>query len=297
MSTYRKKTAVRTATAVLAAALLAGGATACDDGKKDAAGPAKTAAAKPGGSGAVDAAPAAYLQKVQDKSKQLTSVRYTMSGTSAGNAIAGEAAMRLKPQVAMSMKMSDPAKPAESFEMRLVDGAMYMGAGGKWLKFDMKSADPTSAAQLEKLGKGSQNAENPGDRASQLSAAKDLKKVGEETIDGQKTVHLAGTVTVADMKASVAAAEPDVRARRQQQLDQLVKQGVSSMVMDMWIDDATGFTKQFRMRGAAKQGPMDLTMKFLDYNKPVDVAAPPADQVTDLGALMKNKGGTAGATG
>ena len=32
---------------------------------------------------------------------------------------------------------------------------------------------------------------------------------------------------------------------------------------------------------------MDITIKFLDINKPVEIAAPPADQVTDLAEMMK----------
>jgi hypothetical protein len=56
--------------------------------------------------------------------------------------------------------------------------------------------------------------------------------------------------------------------------------------MDMWVD-GDDHTKQFRMKGAADKGPLDMTITFLDYNKPVNVAAPPAKDVADLADLFK----------
>ncbi|QES52518.1 hypothetical protein DEJ50_19305 [Streptomyces venezuelae] len=209
-----------------------------------------------------------------------------MSGTTAGQQVNGEVSMRLKPAVGMAMKMANPEKPGENVEIRLVDGAMYMGAEAKWLKFDLKSLDAKAGKSLDSLAKGGNSAENPGDRANELLEAKDLKKAGEETIDGQKTTHLAGTVTLEQMKAAAASAAPEVRERREKSVKQLETMGVQSLTMDMWIGD-NDRTKQFRMRGDSAQGPLDMTIKFTDYNQPVEITAPPADQVIDLAELSK----------
>ncbi|MFD0374046.1 hypothetical protein [Streptomyces sp. NPDC127112] len=140
MLVHRKK---KTAMAALAAVLLVGGATtACEGGKKDDGGKAAAAtpsaaapaAGKPAQGGA-DATPAAYLEKVKKKSEDITSLRYTMTGTAEGQPVNMDASMRLKPSVAMSMKIS--AQGQEGAEIRLLDGTMYMGSEGKWLKFDM----------------------------------------------------------------------------------------------------------------------------------------------------------------
>ncbi|WP_063753361.1 LppX_LprAFG lipoprotein [Streptomyces sp. NRRL S-87] len=294
MKEYRRKTVG----AVLAAVLLAAGATACDDGEKADTGAVRPsrAAGRAGAGGAGDMAPVAYLERVQKKSEGITSLRYTMSGTAAGQTISGEVAMRLKPQVAMSMVMADPRKAGEKIDIRLLDGAMYMGAQGKWLKFDLKAANPQAAGQLEALSNAGQGAENPGDRAGALRASKDLKKVGEETVDGQRTTHLAGTVTLDQMRAAAAAAAtPEAKERQEAQVKQLEKQGVTSLQMDMWID-GSDHTKQVRVQGRTQQGPMDLTMKFTGLNEPVRISAPPADQVVDLSEAMKKRGATAGAT-
>ncbi|GAA0304227.1 lipoprotein [Streptomyces polychromogenes] len=296
MLTHHKKTAV----AALAAVLLVGGATtACEGGKKDDGGKAGAApsaapstgapaAGKPAG-GAGEAAPAAYLEKVKKKSEEITSLRYTMTGTAQGQPVNADVSLRVKPAVAMSMKMTTPGEDAAA-EIRLVDGVMYMGSEGAWLKLDVKGANPEAAKQLDGLGAGSGNAaENPGDRAGDLLGAKDLKTVGEETIDGVKTRHVSGTVTVEQMRASLASLAPEARERQEKSVKKLEGEGITSMNMDMWIDESD-HTKQVRTRAESAKGPMDMTMKFLDFNKPADIAAPPADQVLDFGAKGSGQG-------
>ncbi|GLV80350.1 putative lipoprotein [Streptomyces lavendulae subsp. lavendulae] len=285
MNTYRKKTAG----AVLAALLLAGGATACENGdaaKKTDSGASAApsrAAEKP-----AEAAPAAYLEKTKKKSQEITSLSYTMSGKAAGQNISGEAAMRMKPTVAMSMTMDSPDEPGQKVEIRLVDGAMYMGSGAQWLKFDLKALAPEQAKELDSLG-SAQQGQNPADTADSLSASKDLKKVGEETIDGQKTTHLAGTVSLDELRTRSAASAPEAKDRQEKNLKALEQQGIKSLTMDIWIDEADQ-AKQVRTQGQGTSGPMDVTIKFKDVNKPVEITAPPADQVMDLAEAMKNKG-------
>ncbi|MFB6559320.1 MULTISPECIES: LppX_LprAFG lipoprotein [unclassified Streptomyces] len=290
MNTYRKKTVG----AVMAALLLAGGATACEDGKdskqKDngASAAPSQAAKKP-----AEVAPVAYLEKTKKKSEEITSVSFTMTGKASGQNIAAEAAMRIKPATAMSMKMDSPEKPGEKVEIRLIDGAMYMGSDGKWLKFDLKALAPEQAKELDSLG-SSQQGQNPADTADSLSAAKDLKKVGEETIDGQKTTHLAGTLTLDELKAHSASSTPAAKERQEKNLKTLEAQGIKSLTMDIWIDEADQ-AKQVRTQGQGTSGSMDVTIKFKDINKPVEIAAPPADQVLDMAEMMKDSGGAGGA--
>ncbi|MBT2482938.1 LppX_LprAFG lipoprotein [Streptomyces sp. ISL-94] len=264
---------------------MAGGATACEDGKdtkKNSGAPSapSKAAEKP-----AEVAPAAYLQKTKKKSEEITSLRYTMAGDAAGQKITGEVSMRLKPTVAMVMSMDSPEKPGEKVDIRLIDGAMYMGSEGKWLKFDLKTLAPEQAKELDSLG-SAQQGQNPADTADSLSTSKDLKKVGEETIDGQKTTHLAGTVTVEQLRSANAASAPEAKGRQEKNIKALEDQGIKSLTMDIWIDEADQ-AKQVRTRGTGNSGPMDVTIKFLDINKPVDIAAPPADQVVDLAEMMK----------
>lgn len=283
-NTYRKKTAG----AVLAAVLLAGGATACEGGKDTKKDSGASAAPSQAAQKPAEVTPAAYLEKAKKKSEEITSLRYTMSGKASGQNVTAETSMRLKPTVAMAMTIDSPQKPGEKVQIRLLDGAMYMGAEDKWMKFDLKALAPEQAKQLDGLA-SAQQGQNPAESADSLSAAKDLKKVGEEPIDGRPTTHLAGTVTVEELRARSAAAAPEAKERHEKNIKALEEQGIKALTMDMWIDEA-GQPKQVRTQGQGTSGPMDVTIKILDVDKPVDITAPPADQVVDLAEMMKEQG-------
>ncbi|MEU3060012.1 LppX_LprAFG lipoprotein [Streptomyces subrutilus] len=292
MSAYRKKTVV----AALAAVLLVGGATACENGKKDETGAAgapsaSVSAPAAGTRGAAAATPASLLESTKKAAADITSLEYAMTGTSPEGAFSADVSMRLKPSTALAMKMSSAESP-EQVEIRLVDGIMYLGSAGKYLKFDVKAMDPKAGAELDGLGKSTKGAENPGDKVDALLQSKDVRIVGEEVLDGQKTQHLTGTVSLDQMREAVAKADPEARQRQEATLRSLEKAGVTTMTLDLWIDENSR-TKQLRSRAQGTAGATDVTMKLKGYNQPVEITAPPADQVTDLGAAMKDSGGSA----
>ncbi|MFI6371708.1 DUF1396 domain-containing protein [Streptomyces sp. NPDC050546] len=240
--------------------------------------------------------PAAAVAKAAKNTEDITSLRYRLSGTSPGEGrVKGEASMRMKPTIAMSMKMTAPDKGAtEAVEIRLVDKAMYLGGGAemakemdgkRWMKFDLSGSE--AGKDLDKMGSSTSQADqNPADQSAFLTGAKDVKEVGSEKVEGVETTHYSGTVTLADLRASLKDAKADTRKQREKSIKQFEKLGVDKLTMDMWID-GDDHTKQFRMKGDADKGPLDMTITFLDYNKPVDVKAPPANEVADLAGMFK----------
>ncbi|MFH9003731.1 DUF1396 domain-containing protein [Streptomyces afghaniensis] len=239
--------------------------------------------------------PAAAVAKAAKNTEDITSLRYRMSGTvPESGQVKGEASMRLKPTIAMSMKMTAPAQGAtEAVEIRLVDKAMYIGGGAEmakemdgktWMKFDLSGSD--AGKDLDKLGSTSQAEQNPAAESTFLTGAKDVKKVGSEKVEGVETTHYTGTVTLKDLRASLKDGKADSREQREKSIKQYEKLGVDKLTMDMWVD-GDDHTKQFRMKGDADKGPLDMTITFLDYNKPVNVTAPPAKDVADLADLFK----------
>ncbi|MGR4853357.1 LppX_LprAFG lipoprotein [Streptomyces sp. LARHCF252] len=240
--------------------------------------------------------PAAAVAAAAKNTEDITSLRYRLSGTSPGEGrVKGEASMRLKPTIAMSMKVTAPDKGAtEAMEIRLVDKAMYLGGGAemakemdgkRWMKFDLSGSE--AGKELDQMGSSTSQAEqNPAAESAFLTGAKDVKKVGSEKVDGVETTHYSGTVTLADLRASLKDAKADARKQREKSIKQYEKLGVDKLTMDMWID-GDDHTKQFRMKGDAEKGPLDMTITFLDYNKPVDVKAPPAKEVADLAGMFK----------
>ena len=123
-----------------------------------------------------------------------------------------------------------------------------------------------------------------------LTGSKDVQAVGTETVDGIRTTHYRGTVTFDGLRAARDAAPDEAtRERRIESLDQFMGLGVSdTLTMHLWID-GDDQTKQFRMqartddlRGGTGGGPLDLTVTFLEIDRPVTIEAPPAEDTTAL---------------
>ncbi len=235
--------------------------------------------------------PAAAVAKAAKNTEDITSFRYRMTGrTPEEGRIKAEAGMRTKPTVAMSMKVTALDQGADgTAEIRLVDKVMYIGGGaaaaemldGKsWMKIDMSSLGAEKGIGNSPLG--GQAKKNPADQSTFLTGSKDVKEIGTETVDGVETTHYKGTVTMMELRKSLQDEDDATLERR---FDQFMDLGVDKLTMDMWID-GEDHTKQFRMRGDADKGPLDMTITFLDYNKPVTVEAPPAKDTVDLAEMM-----------
>ncbi|PPS82798.1 DUF1396 domain-containing protein [Streptomyces sp. MH60] len=276
------KTSVRVPVgAGLAALLLAAGAVGCS--KEDNA------------SESPEMTPAAAVAKAAKNTEEINSLRYRMTGkVPEEGRVKAEAEMQIKPTLAMSMKMTALDQGADgTAEIRLVDKALYIGGGpeaakemdGKsWIKFDMSAMGADE--ELNQLGGASQADKNPATESTFLTGAKDVEKVGTETVDGVKTTHYKGTVTLADLEKSIGDEDKATQDKRQKSLEQYEKMGVDKLTMDMWVD-GDDQTKQFRMRGEADKGPLDMTITFLGFNEPVKVTAPPAAETADLAEMMK----------
>ncbi|MFJ9670627.1 DUF1396 domain-containing protein [Streptomyces sp. NPDC101221] len=274
------KTSVRVPVgAGLTALLLAAGAVGC--AKDDSESPEMT--------------PAAAVAKAAKNSEEINSLRYRLTGkTPEEGRVKAEAEMQIKPTLAMSMKMTALDQGADgTAEIRLVDKAMYIGGGpeaakemdGKrWIKFDLSGTGVDE--QMNELGSASQADKNPATESTFLTGAKDVEKVGAETVEGVKTTHYKGTVTLADLEKTIGDEGEATREKRQKSLDQYEKMGVDKLTMDMWVD-GDDQTKQFRMRADADKGPLDMTFTFLGVNEPVKVTAPPAGEVADLAEMME----------
>ncbi|MEJ1196957.1 MULTISPECIES: DUF1396 domain-containing protein [unclassified Streptomyces] len=276
------KTSVRMPVgAGLAALLLAAGAVGCSKGDGAEESPKMT--------------PAAAVAKAAKNTEEIDSLRYRMTGRAPEEGrVKAEAEMQIKPTLAMSMKMTalDQGPDAKA-EIRLVDKAMYIGGGAEaakemdgksWIKFDLSALGADK--ELNQLGGASQADKNPATESTFLTGAKDVEKVGTETVDGVRTTHYKGTVSLADLEKSIGDEDKDTREKRQKSIEQYEKMGVDKLTMDMWID-GDDRTKQFRMRGDADKGPLDMTITFLGFNEPVKVTAPPAKDTVDLAEMMQ----------
>ncbi|MET7745821.1 DUF1396 domain-containing protein [Streptomyces sp. NPDC005385] len=265
--------------AALAALVLGGGAVACSKGTDQ----------------SPEMTPAAAVAKAAKNTEDITSLHYRMAGkVPEEGRVTAEASMSMKP-LAMSMKMTAADSGTDGpVEMRLVDGAMYIGGGAQaakemdgksWIKFDMSALGAGKGMSADQLGGGEAD-KNPAAESTFLTGSKNVKKVGTETVDGVKTTHYKGSITLDGLRKTLKSESKATREQREKSLEQYEKMGIDAITMDAWIDGGSR-TKQFRMRGTAEKGPLDMTITFLDYNKPVTVKAPPAKDTADLAEMMK----------
>ncbi|MQY13328.1 hypothetical protein SRB5_34720 [Streptomyces sp. RB5] len=283
MSVIRTKAAA----ALLAGALLAGGAVACNDdsssGGKKKTGSSSNSENGGGNNGAVEVSPAVAIQKAVKNNKDIKSMTFTMKGKTPDGPFEADAAIDMEKSL-MSMKMKGGmGTEAGTFEIRVVDKAMFMKADGQpsedgktWLKVNLttlgEGEDPFSGA-----GAGT----DPTGEAESMTASKDLKKVGEEKIGGVQTTHYTGTVTLDQIRETFKGEDPKTRAKHEKSLKEYEDLGADKLTMDMWIDGKSQ-TKQVRTRSETKKGPIDMTIVFGEINVPVTVETPPAAEVMDL---------------
>ncbi|MGW0813401.1 DUF1396 domain-containing protein [Streptomyces viridiviolaceus] len=269
----------RAAGAGVAALLLAAGAVGCSGGAEE----------------SPDMTPAAAVAKAAENAEDITSLRYRISGrTPEEGRIKAEAQMQFEPTITMSMKMTALDQGADaSAEIRLVDKMMYIGGGAEaakemdgksWLKFDLAAMGADQ--ELNRMGGTSQADRNPATESTFLTGAKDVEKVGTETVDGVKTTHYKGTFTLDELRDSLKNEDRTTREKREKSLEQYEKMGVDELTMDMWAD-GEDHPKQIRTRGDADKGPLDVTITFLGFNEPVKVTAPPAKDTMDLAEMMQ----------
>ncbi|GGV81940.1 hypothetical protein [Streptomyces massasporeus] len=289
-----------TSSATCAAVLLAGGAVACGEGSgSDSA-----------QEGSAKATPRAAVARAAANSEDITSLHYRITGTVPQTGrLEAEASMRTEPS-AMSMRMTTADHGEDGrLEVRFVDEVMY--AGGSAVDSGKLDGKSWFSARPAVWGRGavdnnsyrvlpSQLEGNPAVQSRILTASKDVRKIGTETIDGTRTTHYRGTVTWRGISAARdAASNKAARERHIESLDQFVALRIDdTLTMDVWIDEGDR-TRQFRMRGdtrATRGGaegkplefidgdPLDMTVTFLEVNQPVTVDTPPSEDTTDIAA-------------
>ncbi|WP_242902952.1 hypothetical protein [Actinomadura terrae] len=220
-----------------------------------------------------------------------------MQGAAMGDtSMTGSVQYRLKPELAFSMRfdqMSVAGRSMPGMEQRLVGRTMYIKmpmlaqlgvkTGKPWLKISLDELGKKSGMNLDQLMEQSRQTD-PVETTKMLTASKDVREVGEETVDGVKTTHYTGTYRLEDALAKLPAEE---QQRKRQAMDKL---NMDSMAFDLWVDDQQLPRKMAMRSGQAADGKMTITMRFHDFGKPVQITAPPASATSDFGEMLGQLG-------
>jgi hypothetical protein len=163
-----------------------------------------------------------------------------------------------------------------------------LGGGKTWMKMNLEQTMANAGlgdAAKNLLGASNQN---PAQALEMLKKVADVTKVGEETVDGTRTTHYRATIDVKDAleKAGLPASS----------VQEITSSGMSAQVpVEVWVGDDDGLVRRMTIDyGSAAAGQAfsgQLTMTLRDWGSDVSVEAPPADQVFDLGTVLKDSFG------
>jgi hypothetical protein len=153
------------------------------------------------------------------------------------------------------------------------DLAKIAGGSGAFLKDQMQNSSPNQSVKL-------------------LLASGDVKKVGDETVRGEKTTHYAGTVNVSDLAAKSSRLTASQLADLKKQFTQA---GITTEDVDIWVNGKDLLVKAVS-KGELSSGTMSSTTYYSDYGVKVSAVAPTASDTADFKDLLKAQGLTPGSS-
>ncbi|MYW68250.1 hypothetical protein GTY65_29875 [Streptomyces sp. SID8379] len=300
----------RTVGAAAATALLCTGAVACSGGS-DQDGAKKASSQSQGRSQISEVLTAAYKKTSAAKSAKVEMTMKTPAAAGGGGTMKMSGTMGWDPTV-MDMTMSGSALTAgdadapESVRMVWQDDVMYMDMGAKaakdmdgkrWMKMDLgaiaKQAGDEKAASQMTGGLDNMN-QDPAKQIAMLLDSPNLKHIGSATVDGVKTQHYKGTLTVDEMVAKNDSLKVLGKSDRDKLLKNVEKAGIKDYDTELWVsEDDLPVRMDVTMDSA--QGAVEMSQKFSDYGAAVKVDTPPASQTFDLMEMLKEMGAGASA--
>jgi hypothetical protein len=198
--------------------------------------------------------PDKFVARLQDgiAKTEYAHIEFTMGG--AGGEMSGSGDVdytATPPNMQMSMELGP-----ESVGMLLIEKIMYVQssqAGGKYIAFDLDDpANPLGSGLSERL-------DPAGSVEAFTKAVTSVTSSGSEDVDGRTLDRYELTVDTTkltdDGSGSTAALPPEV-------------------TMVVWLDDEERMAKT-----SMELGPVQYDATLSDFDKPVELEAPPADQV------------------
>jgi hypothetical protein len=145
-----------------------------------------------------------------------------------------------------------------------------------WVKISFSQLQKGTGVNFSQLTQQVQS-NNPLVQTRMLAAAKDVRKVGTQTIDGVSTTHYSGSYPVS---AGLAKLPASLRAAEQKGLQTL---GIKTVRFNVWIDGQHQ-TRKIVVTETGSVETIKVTMQVTGINHPVSVTLPPASQVATIPA-------------
>jgi hypothetical protein len=203
----------------------------------------------------------------------ITSAHITLHVKAAGPDINGSGDETLSGGKLTALDLTESSGPAGTLRLRIVNGRTYAGlppdlnhSGKPWALVTADSSDPViksiNASMSSALSAASLEA-----TLTFIVAAKSVKLDGPDQVDGAAASHYSVVVDVAKLLSD----DPDRQT--------VISAGLSTLPVELWIDSRGRPVKvstTFSVQGQSVSTQVGVSK----YNVPVQITAPPPDQVS-----------------
>lgn len=157
---------------------------------------------------------------------------------------------------------------------KVPDQLSSLTGGKQWVKFALSDAERGTGLNVDEMLKQA----DPAAQTKFFTSSKDVKRVGTQSINGDKTTHYRGSATPEDAAAGMTG-----KARQSFQ-EFYKKAGAKSVTFDLWVG-SDNLPRKLVTKATATKGTIGATMIYSGYNKSFNVSAPPAGETADGAGL------------
>jgi hypothetical protein len=201
--------------------------------------------------------------------------------------ITGTLASRIRPSLLLDMDMSSMTGAGMSIPggmtMIMNGTGMYLKyvlfrqmTGKDWVEIPFSELQQSTGTNITQMLSQAQDY-NPLVQTQMLTAAKNVRVVGTQLINGVETTHYTGSYPMTMGLTKLSASQ---RATVEQQMS---KFGLQNVGFNVWIDAQHQMRKMVLSEQGSKES-MNMTLTVTGVNVPVNVSVPPASQVATVPA-------------
>lgn len=233
------------------------------------------------------------LLKTSQKTGQADTFKADLTVTGTGQnkgEIHADGRFQLRPTLKFSAKLDKFSSdgqtvPGAKGQALLTDNVLYakvpqlarfVSDGKPWVKIELSQVAQRTGFDVQSMVQQIQQVD-PAGQTKMFTGSKDARRVGAETVDGVKTTHYTGTVTVQD---ALNRLDADARQKVSRWLPKDHANG--KINFDLWTD-GDNLPRKLVSKASDKQGDSGtVTVLYSDYGKSFSVNPPPSDQVGQL---------------
>ncbi|WP_204045804.1 hypothetical protein [Acrocarpospora phusangensis] len=251
-----------------------------------------------------EADPTTALRQALTKSAQASSSSGKFTFSSGENTANGTYDYQAKPKVALNAKVSDLTMDGKSKdakpELIVADNVGYINPDGlfegpgeniPWWKVNIADLKGPHGQFVAKMF-DTATSNDPATIQKLADAYEDVKMVGTAEVSGKTVTHYTATYNVDAARSAFGVETTAPSPGGSPGASPMA--GVHQLRSDVWVDEQ-GMVRKTRYRSEEGQKPQfTLTTTITDYNKPVTVKAPPADQTKQVTPQMLKQLGMGG---